>query len=178
MNIDQDLAKKFLDMAGKQLRGDWILMGGALLIALGEKFRITLDIDLVGKTEGQSEQNLKLMEIAEGLGLPVEAVNQAGAFFLQRIKKFESRLILMHKGENATIYRPNLALFMELKVGRLSESDLSDCFRYLKYCRKVDESIDWPAILKHLDLRLGKESNPEKRNRIVIIQNKLKGFQT
>ena len=78
--LDHKVMKKFLKLAGARLSGDWVLLGGTLLPALGVDHRVTIDIDLAHKDQDGS-QTLELMQIAEDLGLPVETINQAGAFF-------------------------------------------------------------------------------------------------
>lgn len=82
--INHRLLKKFIDLAASKLEGDWILIGGSLLPLLGIEARTTTDIDFVNLNPRKSsnQDTLELMEIAESLKLPVEAINQAGAFFL------------------------------------------------------------------------------------------------
>ncbi|MEI6399611.1 MAG: hypothetical protein WCO71_12655, partial [Pseudomonadota bacterium] len=91
---------------------------------------------------------LTLMEISQSLGLPIEAINQAGAFFLHKIQNWENKLILVHKEQKASIYRPNLELYLRLKIARLSESDLEDCLRYLDYTILHGEPIDPQSLMR------------------------------
>jgi hypothetical protein len=83
-----------------------------------------------------------MMEIAEGFGLPIEAINQAGAFFLHRIANWQDKILKVHQGSKSTIFRPNLELFFELKLGRLSDADVVDCLNYLKYTVDHKEPFD------------------------------------
>lgn len=130
--IDRALLERLMQMAGDRLKGRWVLLGGTLLPLLGIEYRVTTDIDLVGLGTSEQGQTLALMTIAEELGLPVEAINQAAGYFLSRQEPFEDHLLLLKKGRTAEIFRPDLYLFLMLKAGRLSESDLSDCLELLR----------------------------------------------
>ncbi len=140
--IDGPLLRKFLKLAGKTLEGDWYLIGGTVLPCLGAGDRVTLDIDLVAAKPSQMAQTLLLMELAEGLGLPVEAINQAGAHFLSRIRQARGDWVLLYRGPKAVIYRPSATLFLLLKIRRMSESDLADCLEMLRYAAKASEPVD------------------------------------
>lgn len=146
--IDSDLLRKFLRLAGKRLAGDWYLIGGTVLPCLfGGEHRITLDIDLFGAKPSQMAQTLRLMELAGELGLPVEAINQAGAFFLSRIKHTREDWVLLHRGPKAAIYRPSATLFLLLKLRRMTESDLADCLEMLRYAEKKAEPVDRERVV-------------------------------
>jgi hypothetical protein len=58
-------------IGGEKLREVWL-----------ESRRVTEDIDLVGT---RPDSRLRLMELAERLGLPIEAMNSAADFFVRRI---------------------------------------------------------------------------------------------
>ena len=45
--IDVKILKKFLKIAGIELSGEWVLMGGTVLPLLGVDYRTTVDIDFV-----------------------------------------------------------------------------------------------------------------------------------
>ena len=68
-------------------------------------------------------------------GLPVETINQAAGLFLRKIANWNKMLVPLIKG-TATIYRPNVTLFLLLKMERLSESDLGDCIEFIKFSKK------------------------------------------
>ena len=161
--IDHDKIRKFLKKASGCLRGDWVVIGGAVLPALGIETRITYDIDLCGPEDATQEQTLALMSLAEELDLPVEAINQAGAFFLHRIDDWETQLVTLFEGEHATFYRPNPTLFILLKISRLSSSDLADCLDMIAYARRHDEDIDIDR-LKHAIQKA--PTSPEKAPRL------------
>jgi hypothetical protein len=72
------------------------------------------------------------MTIAEKIGLAPEAINQAGAFFLNRIPRWEDNLVPILQTKHFSLSRPNSFLFLQLKIARLSESDLGDCLNMLK----------------------------------------------
>jgi len=161
--IDQPLLKLFLNLAGERLTGQWIIIGGAVLALKGHAYRITNDIDIAPPKKASQEQILKLLEIAEQLGLPVEAINQAAAFFLNKIKNWKDDLVKVHQGKNATFYCPNTTLFLLLKIQRLSETDLNDCLKMLEL--REDATIDIKRLEQALKLNLKNNLEQEKRIR-------------
>lgn len=140
--LDSKLMRSFLKSAGDSLKGEWLLLGGTLLPAVGLNIRSTVDIDLIGLGATEAAQGLELMEVAESLGLSVETVNQAAAYFLKKVGYSRKDLLLLHKGKSAIIYRPSVELYWRLKVARLSESDFSDCQHYYQYSRDQKETIN------------------------------------
>jgi hypothetical protein len=162
--IDKKLLAKFVQMAGDRLKGDWVIIGGTVLPLVGVHHRVTVDIDIVGPPDAGQEQTLVLMEICESLGLPVEAVNQAGAFFLRRIEGWERDLVVVHRGESAAIYRPSATLFILLKLTRLTESDLMDCLELLKVAHARKEAPDVARLTKAIANAL-KKGPPEEKSR-------------
>jgi hypothetical protein len=124
--------REFLNIAGDRLKGDWVIVGGSVLPLLGIEHRVTLDIDLASCDADSSQRTMiTVMDIAQELGLPVEAINQAAAYFLEKIPDWRSHLVLVHQGKQAKFFRPNTRLFIQLKISRLSESDLADCLKIL-----------------------------------------------
>ncbi len=146
------VVKKLVIGAGKSLSGDWVLVGGALLLYLGASERVTEDIDLVPAGEMANSDQLKLFGLAEELGLPVEAVNSAAGFFLKKIKGYRSALELLHEGPGARIFRPNATLYLRLKIPRMSESDLADCMAMLRWVRSDDDG-QWRGELHIAEIR-------------------------
>lgn len=130
---------------GDRLEGPWLLVGGAAIALWLEPRRMTEDIDLVPmKSSGRAR--LALMELAEELGLPIEAVNTAADFFVQRIPDWERDVEVLHRGARSTIYRPNATLMVLLKMRRLSERDLADCALALQ----SDDGADTARLLDAL----------------------------
>lgn len=167
-NLDSTLLKKFLKLAGDSLQGNWLLVGGTLLPAVGIQVRSTIDIDLVGLSEKESKQGLELMELADKLGLGVEVINQAAAFFLHKAGFKDTDLIPLQKGKSATIFRPSVMLYWKLKLARLTESDALDCQHYLSYCRGQKDKVDI-KLLKNLLKSQGTDAHPiseDKEKRI------------
>ena len=130
--LNEKTLKRFLQLASERLTGEWVLLGGTVLPLLGRDYRSTTDIDFVPVGEVSMSENLKIMQICEELGLPIETVNGAAQFFLSRIPHFKNHLILISESVRSKIYRPNLYLFIELKIARLAASDLTDCLEMLK----------------------------------------------
>ncbi len=144
--LNSQLLSKFLKAAGDRLTGEWLLVGGTLLPAVGLDIRATVDIDILSLSERGNDQQLELMELAQSLGLPVESVNSAAGFFLRKVPYTKDELIVLQKGKSAVLYRPSVRLFWALKVERLSESDLEDCLHYFKFCKKVGDPIDYAGL--------------------------------
>jgi len=130
--INTKIGKKFLELAAKEIKGDWVVMGGTVMVLMGVNERFTVDIDLAGPKTATQADTLKLMTIAEKIGLAPEAINQAGAFFLNRIPHWEDNLVPILQTKHFSLSRPNSFLFLQLKIARLSESDLGDCLNMLK----------------------------------------------
>jgi len=124
--LDRDRLEDIIQALGNRLDGDWLLVGGALVALWVEPRRVTADIDLVG-LGGTMAERLALMEAAEGLGLPVEALNSAADFFVRRVAGWREEIEPFRRGRRATIHRPTPTLFLLLKLARLSEQDLADC---------------------------------------------------
>lgn len=139
--INQAILKRFLKIAGSQLVGDWVILGGSVLPLLGIEKRVTLDIDLAAKSKIGNKEQMKLFEIAESLDLPVEAINTAAGYFLHKIKGWEDCLVLLYEGKKCRFYRPSASLFIQLKITRLSESDYSDCLEMIRFAKKANEDI-------------------------------------
>ncbi|MFH1532879.1 MAG: DUF6036 family nucleotidyltransferase [Pseudomonadota bacterium] len=163
--LNREALLTFLELALERLDGDWILIGGAVLPLLGIAHRTTVDIDIVGPPGATQEQTLVLMEIAEELGLPVEAINQAGAYFLRRQEGVEEQLLPLASRAGTTIFRPTATLYVLLKLSRLTETDLDDCRRMLEYARDHDEPVDRARLEAAIrDAQPG--ASPRKRTRL------------
>lgn len=165
--IDASLLARFVRLATRRLSGDWVILGGAVLPLVGIPHRITYDIDIAGP-EG-SDQSLEVLRIAESLGLPVEAVNQAGAFFLRRIEGWREHLIPVLERRRASVYRPNATLYVLTKIARLSESDLADCRKYLEYARAHGEPVDAGRLRSAIRREARKRPDTARRKRLKVL---------
>jgi len=157
--IETPLLKKFLKNAGDKLAGNWVLLGGSVIPLLGENIRTTHDIDLAGFGPKEQAQTLKLLELAENLQLPIEAINQAAGFFLQKIPNWKGDLILIQRGAKASIYRPNATLYLCLKLNRFSESDLDDCLAMIRIAKNLKEAVDRERLIKAIHTRRSKDDH-------------------
>lgn len=164
--MDKKILDKFLHLLGEKVSGNWVIMGGAVLPLLEASSRYTQDIDVAGPSKSTVEESLALMEIAQSLGLPIEAVNQAAAFFLHKIPNWEKDIILLHKGSKAHIYRPTATLYILLKLNRLTETDLDDCIKMIQYAKAHQEIIDRKRIQKIINGHLKKSIEPVKHQRL------------
>lgn len=165
--IGKKLIHRFLKIASQRLKGRWLLVGGSVIPALGKEYRTTLDIDLVGLGEKERSQTLELMKLAEELKLPVEALNQAAAYFVDKVlkKKDHKNLVLLEEGKNAQIYRPSADLYLQLKIPRFSESDHSDCEEFLRLTQE-DVGV---AVLQKLKKEV-KNATGARRARLEAFQ--------
>lgn len=174
ITLNSKLLKLFLSRASDHLTGEWVLLGGTLLPAVGINVRTTVDIDLVGLGKKEASQGLELMEVAETLKLPPETVNQAAAFFLNKVGYSQEDLHILQKGRRATIYRPSLELYWKLKIGRLSETDLVDCTHYLNYCTAQNEKIDRSGMKRIIKAAMASPAiSNEKIKRLKALQDLL-----
>ena len=164
--LDPQLLKEFIRRAADRVEGDWVVIGGTVLPLLGVGDRATLDIDLIPVGEASQSDILDLMEIAEQMGLPVEAVNQAGAYFLKKIPDFKDHLILLHEGSRAQIFRPDPTLYIRTKVYRLSESDLEDCLAFLRFAGVSGEELDETELREEIRAELEKPVGLGRRERL------------
>ncbi len=138
--------------AVKELKGDWIVIGGSLLPLLDIESRVTVDIDIAPLKK--NDQQLEILKIAEKLGLPIEVINTAAGFYLYMHPHIIENSILFTESKNCRIYRPSFNLYLQLKLRRCTESDIEDCVNYAKYCFKNDH-VSWVDSIKftnkHLD---------------------------
>jgi hypothetical protein len=171
--LDARLLRKFLNLAGQSLKGDWLLVGGTLLPAVGLNVRSTVDIDLIGLGSEEAGQTLELMTLAESLGLSVESINQAAAFFLKKAGYSKSELIVLHKGKKATIFRPSVELYWRLKLPRLSESDLLDCQHYYNFCLGQNEMIRRQKLFSYINQQIELGPTRDKLERLKTLKSLL-----
>lgn len=123
--IQKDILKLYYNIL-ESLKGDWLLVGGALLHVLGISDRETLDIDLVPIGKITNEDQLKIMDIAMKNGFPPETINFSAEYFVKKQKGWEKELILISDNKKSRMYRPSKKLFRLLKEQRGTETDLID----------------------------------------------------
>ncbi len=175
IEINSKTTQKFCELAAKELKGDWVILGGSVMVLLGVKERFTVDIDLAGPTTSTQADTLKLMTIAEKIGLAPEAINQAGAFFLNRIPNWKDNLVPIIKKKDFSLSRPNSFLFLQLKIARLSESDFGDCINMLKLEPVTPKQSQVLKGILERSIKSSKESN-EFRERCRLLLEKLKSI--
>lgn len=165
--------KTLLKKSVEKLKGKWLLIGGTVLPALGIDYRSTIDVDLIPLNSQSNEDIISLMELAEDLSLPVEAINSAGAFFIKKIGSYENDMVLLIKGSSAEIYRPNFYLFLQLKIARLSEQDFLDVLEMQKYCLSHAEDLKLTLCQKLLNQELKKNFPAPHKERLEALKNSL-----
>lgn len=162
--LDRRRVSEILDKLCAEGRGEFLLIGGALVALWLEPRRTTEDIDLVGMS-GTSDERYALMDLAVDVGLPVEAINSAADYFVRRIPGWRSELSVLQTGPQARVYRPTPTLFLLLKVARLSEQDLEDCFSLIE----VAEADGWEIDIERVCGALERCDGPghERRKRLL-----------
>jgi len=148
--FDRARIAQLLASAGEQLRGEWVLAGGAAATAWFTPGRTTEDIDITA-LDGSNATRVALMDFADSLGLPVEVVNSTIDYFLRRIPDWREHLVVLHRGPNATVYRPDATLFLLLKIRRLSQADHDDCIALLDHCGATGEGHDAGRVVAAID---------------------------
>jgi hypothetical protein len=148
--LDQRRIRELVELAGEQLEGDWVLVGGALAALWFTPGRVTEDVDIVSVVD-RPDRRYALLDFAIAAGLSAEVVNSAADFFLRRIAGWEDHLEVLHIGSRARILRPTPTLFLMLKVGRMSEADLDDCLALVAEAKRSLWRIDVARVVAHLD---------------------------
>lgn len=167
IELDRTRIAEIVEAIADRLPGEFLLIGGALVALWIEPRRVTEDIDIIG-FDGDSRQRLALMDLAHDLGLPIEAVNSAADFFVFRVPDWRDQIVPFKQGARGMIYRPTATLFLLLKVGRLSETDLDDC---LGVIAQKGPEIDRARVLAALARDQGDEG--ERRARVERLREAL-----
>jgi hypothetical protein len=178
MIFNSKMLKTLLKKVGDELNGDWVLIGGTVLPALGVDHRATIDVDLIPIHNNDNEALLELMNLADSMNLPIESINSAGAFFLKKQTHFEQNLILLQKGKKGKIFRPDFFLFLKLKIARLSEQDLSDIIELLKFSISKDENISYDTSISFIKKEIAKCEDPKKNQRLLSLLKTLNAIKT
>ncbi len=127
--FDRDHTRTIVEAIADRLPGDWLLIGGGLVALWLDVDRTTEDLDIIG-IAGCDDPRLRLLELADDLGLPIETLNSAADFFVRRVPGWDTEIELLHgatKGAMGRVFRPTPTLFLLFKLGRLSDQDLADC---------------------------------------------------
>lgn len=167
------ILEKLIGKALENLQGDWVVIGGTVLPLVGVEYRSTVDVDMIPMQDKGNESLLALMELANDIDLPVEAINSAGMFFLKKIPDWKKRLVLHAESKRCRIYRPNLDLYLELKISRFSESDESDIAAYLKWHQKQGLDFDVEQASQILRREIKKIKDAERSLRLAKLQKAL-----
>jgi hypothetical protein len=152
--LDRDRIERFLDRAARELTGRWVVVGGAAAAVWFAAERTTQDIDIIG-SDGTNAERLHLLEVADAEGLPIETVNTGADYYVRRTAGWDTEVIELRRGANATIYRPTATMYLLLKLARLSEQDLDDCLALLAWCAATGEPIDRARIAAALTASAG-----------------------
>jgi hypothetical protein len=78
-------------------------------------------------------------------------------------------LVLLQESKKCKIFRPNVYLFVKLKLERLSETDLEDCIQFIKK-HQTEYQENEKMIKKIISEKLKKASN-ENKQRLIDLQS-------
>jgi hypothetical protein len=101
--------------------------------------------------------DFQLFKSAIKLGLSAKNVNSAAGFFLHQIPGWENHLIEIKRGAKGKIFRPDLTLFIALKLGRATQIDLEDIAVAAKHWKNSEFSFQdftkmvSPEVLKRFE---------------------------
>lgn len=126
--MDVSNLKIWLRELCQEVGGDWLLVGGSLgVLSLGIT-RSTHDIDLLDLAPevDRVRRKTELLTAAKRFGLTPEQLNSAADFFVQRCDGWQGNLVLLEDFGGSRVFRPNLTLFMALKLNRGTEIDVED----------------------------------------------------
>ncbi len=124
LRLDRARIQRFVDAAGERLIGDWLLVGGAAAAVWFSDSRVTEDVDLIGLA-GTAAERLQLTELAMAEGLPIEAVNSAADFFVQRIPDWRNAIEVLRRGST----RPTSRTAVRSSVSRAATRSPIDAVR-------------------------------------------------
>ncbi|HUF46831.1 MAG TPA: hypothetical protein VMM93_03385 [Vicinamibacterales bacterium] len=151
-----------------RLPGDWLLVGGALVALWLDARRVTEDVDLVG-IDGTGADRRSLLGLAHDLGLPVEALNSAADYFVERIPDWREHIEPFRTGRAGRVFRPSPTLFLVLKARRLSTRDLDDCFGLLHLCSRDRLPVDATRVLSEIAVLAPTDDEAQRARRQRLI---------
>ena len=149
-SLDRARITEITQAIADRIEGDWLLVGGALAALWFEPRRTTEDVDIIPMGDPKRSRTA-LFELAAELGLPIEAMNSAADFFVERVTGWRDETELLLEGRLGRIFRPSPTLFLILKMGRLSEIDLTDCLELLRIVGEQHLQLDRDRALEALD---------------------------
>jgi hypothetical protein len=165
--VDRQRIDAIVQAVADRLDGEWLLVGGSLVALWIEPRRTTEDVDLV-PVRGAKDARMSLLGLASDLGLPVEALNSAADFFVERIPNWTDEIEVLRKGRRGTVYRPSPTLFLLLKVRRLSEEDLRDCSALLDKAARESLPVDSARVVRAMDTLPAAEDEGVRGRRRVL----------
>ena len=173
--IDNSTLQSFFMACDARIAGKFVILGGSVMHLINYSDRVTLDIDVAAfNLENLNLLQAQLIGIADAIGLPFEAINQAASFFLYKVPDWNENLVMVFGGENCSFYRPNAFLYIQLKAARLSENDLEDCLRMIRFARKKQENIDLESLEKVLTGFQKDKKNSDFQERMDRLKGALK----
>lgn len=127
--MNEGIIREVLSYLCTDLGGDWFLTGGSLVWLKFDSTRGTEDMDFVqishpALSEVMAKNELYKWLIQKDLG--PEWVNDAVEPFVRAVPNWQNELVEIQSGKKGRIFRPNLTLFVLLKLNRASEIDLKD----------------------------------------------------
>lgn len=151
--LDQPVVDEILTYLCEELGGDWLITGGTLVRLEFDSNRGTEDVDLVRlrhSTLSDEAAKTQLFRWLIDRGLGPEWVNSAVEPFVREVPEWEKETLILREGRKGRLFRPNLTLFIYLKLRRGTEIDLQDISKAIPSC---PEGFD--------EKKLNRWSNPQ-----------------
>lgn len=167
--LDTAAIRALLAQAERRLTGEWLLVGGALASIWFSPDRVTEDVDLIG-LGGTNQERLALMELASSVGLPVEAVNSAADYFVQKTHGWRDELEVLRENERMKILRPTPTFFVVLKMGRLTGQDLDDCLLLVDFCEREGLAVDRERLRRAVGALGATDDTPLRARRASLLE--------
>jgi hypothetical protein len=136
--------KSWLKELCQSVGGDWLLVGGSLALIEFGVGRATHDIDLIDLAAPAERVRRKtaLLLRARTLGITPEQLNSAADFFVNQCVGWESHLVKIEDFGNSRIFRPNLTLYLALKLNRGTPIDVKDAQAAWACCPQDEFSLE------------------------------------
>jgi len=137
--MDEVIIKEVVAYLCNDLGGDWFLTGGSLVRLKFDDTRGTEDMDFVqishfNLSEVSAKNELYKWLIKKGLG--PEWINDAVEPFVRQVSDWKNELVEIESGLVGKVFRPNLTLFVYLKLNRASDIDLKDILIVAPQCHE------------------------------------------
>jgi hypothetical protein len=170
--VTTETVSKFCsEVAVKHFSGHWCILGSAVVTYLCDGKRITTDMDLchMDVDAATNDDALSCAMAAEELGLLVESINLAASYFFTKIPAEDRAVVALRTFPHLTLFRPDATTFLCMKIGRLTELDLTDC---VFMAEKFPDELR-PEVLSRYLRSAAADAHPGKLRRLNLLASSL-----